>query len=360
MSGGDPEVPRHFLPVIASTISTIPTASLQFLSVHVGHRGIPPAYLKDPLSSVVLRCGPSLTEFSSPIPLSDVAITHLIHLPNLHTWHTEHPPPNYPASSLPLVFTPLKKLTLGEGAARGWLSLFNRLGNCVSPTQDVTPLSRVGGSLESLHVGNFPNPIIGVSFASIIQRFRNLTYLNVNVDCYDEVHKQCVFKMNDDSIFKLAMALPRLESLLLGYPCHRNTCHTTVACLLPISVHCARLQSLEIHLNTTNIVDDLKNISEDPRFQGLRLLRKCTLSYWDVRDMPLTLNDSGLEIVARGMMDIFPDLVCCEGWHELSWKIAELGGCTKAQADRVANGWPSQGSIVNRRLAPPSHDDHFV
>jgi len=42
--------------------------------------------------------------------------------------------------------------------------------------------------------------------------------------------------------------------------------------------------------------------------------------------MPLTLDESGLETVTRGMMDIFPDLVCCEGWDELNWKIAERGG----------------------------------
>ena len=298
MLWGDSEVPQNSLSVVASTISALPAPSLQHLSVRMCY-GIPPAYFKKSLSSVVLRCGPSLTEFSSLTPLSDAAISHLIHLPHLHTWHTKHPPPNYSASSLPLVFPPLTEFIVGDGAAPGWLSLFKRLGDCVSSTQGTAPLSRVRESLESLDIGNFPDPIIDVPFASIIRTFRNLAHLNVMIGCHREVHNgPCVFKLNNDNVSELAMALPRLDSLLLGYPCDKNTCATTVACLLPISVHCAGLQSLEIHFNTTNIVDDLKNISEDPRFQELRSLGKCALSCLEVHEIPLTIDESEFETVA--------------------------------------------------------------
>ena len=116
------------------------------------------------------------------------------------------------------------------------------------------------------------------------------------VDCHREVHNgPCVFKLNNDNVSELVMALPRLDFLLLGYPCNKNTCATTVACLLPISVHCAGLQSPEIHFNTTNIVDDLENISEDPRFQELRFLQKCALSCLEVHEIPLTIDESEFE-----------------------------------------------------------------
>jgi hypothetical protein len=39
---------------------------------------------------------------------------------------------------------------------------------------------------------------------------------------------------------------------------------------------------MEIHFNTTNIVDDSKDISENLRFQELHSLPKCTLSRLDV------------------------------------------------------------------------------
>ena len=79
-----PGIPPNHLAVIASTIIALPTSVLQSLCVDI-RRAIPPTYLKDFLSSVVLRCGPSLVEFTSPIPLSNAATNHLIRLPHLHT-----------------------------------------------------------------------------------------------------------------------------------------------------------------------------------------------------------------------------------------------------------------------------------
>ena len=335
------EVPHKVLPAITSVIAALPTPTLQDLSVDVDCHEISSAHYKDSLSSVILRCGPSFTRFSSPIPLSDSAINHLIHLPHLRIWHTEHPPPNYSASSLPLVFPPLRDFSLGEDAARGWLSLFKRLGNRVSSTQHTTPLSRIKESLESLIIESFPDLTIDVSFASTIQTFRNLNHLNVTVHCHRprDGGIQCAFKLNNESVTELAMALPQLESLLLGYPCYKNTCVTTIACLLPISVHCVKLRSLEIHFNTTDIVDDLRMISEDPRFQELRLLPKCAISRLDVYRIPLALDESEFETVANGMTDIFPYLERCDGfdgiWNGLNEKIAELQGIPLVQADRL-------------------------
>ena len=231
------------------------------------------------------------------------------------------PPPAYLAHQTPptrlFCFIPAPRLptTQGsytrEGAAPGWFSFFKRLEDRVSSTQGTMPLSRVRESLESLNIRDFPDPVIDVPFASMIQTFRNLAHLNVMVNCRDG---QCAFKLNNDDIAEFAMALPRLDSLLLGYPCDKNTCATTVACLLPISVRCPRLQSLGIHFNTTNIVDDLKNISGGPRFQELRSLRKCAISCLDFHPIPLTLDKSN------------PDLECCEGWNGVNWGLAEIRG----------------------------------
>jgi len=85
-------VPYEILPAIASTLSTLPTTALQSLWVSPLISG---SALRDPLSSVVLRCGPSLTEFISTVPLSDAAVDHLIRLPHLFTCRIEGPPPSY-------------------------------------------------------------------------------------------------------------------------------------------------------------------------------------------------------------------------------------------------------------------------
>jgi len=318
-------VPHDALPAIASAISTLPTSALQSLSVFslaFWSSMTPWGDFAISLSSVVLRCGPSLKEFTSTIPLSDAAVNHLIRLPHLRTCHIEGPPPSYSASHLPLIFPPLTEFVVRADAARGWLSLLELLGGCVAP------LSKVKESLRSLRL---PSPTIDAPFASLIQTFRNLANLNIDRSCYPRGGEgQCIFKLNNDHVTELAVALPRLELLVLGRPCFDNTCTTTVACLLSISVYCVKLRSLEIHFNTANIVDDLKGISNDLRFQELRSRPRCKLSRLDVYRIPLALNEPGFETVVNGMIDIFPSLGYCaevvrgSGWRELSERLRKV------------------------------------
>ena len=196
------EVPHDLLPATASIISALPTSVLQSISADFDHhREVPWAYFEDAFSSAVLRCGPSLTDFATPIPLSDAAMNHLIRLPHLRTWRIEHPPPNYSASSLPLGFPPLTEFTLGKGVVYEWLSLFERLEDV---TQGATPLYKVKESLESLHVEGLPSPIIDSSLTSPIRMFHNLVSLDLGAHC----HGQCSFKLNNSDVTDLAMALP--------------------------------------------------------------------------------------------------------------------------------------------------------
>ena len=320
-------VPPAILPTLVSIISTLPTLSLERLSVDTSHQTMPWAHFKDSFSSVILRCGSSFTEYDSLVPLSNAAMDHLIHLPHLHTWRIHGPPPTYSASSLPLVFPPLRELTLKKGVACGWFLLLRRLEDGAS----TTPLSKAKELLTILNVEDMPGFNIDPSSVSTIQCFRNLVHLNVDVHCPDEDEKgRCIFKLNNDNVTELAMALTQLEFLLLGHPCSKNTCLTTIACLLPISVHCSKLWELEIHFNTTNIVDDLKNTLEDPRFQQLRSLPRCPLAGLSVFRMPFSLDESdGIETVAKAMIDIFPSLGdCLYGrdlrWSRLSEEIREL------------------------------------
>ena len=164
--------PRHIVPAIASTISALPVTTLQSLyltyTVHW-------ADLEESLSSVAVRCGPSLTEFVSPIPLSGAAINHLIHLPHLRIWRLEGSPPSYSNLPLPTTFPPLTELALGRGPKRGWLSLFKYLEGGAPPGRHITPSSRVKESLTHLEFGNSPGLAINLSFTSTIQIFRSLT-----------------------------------------------------------------------------------------------------------------------------------------------------------------------------------------
>jgi len=322
-------VPPAILSTLTSIISALPTSSLELMSVDDGQPTLGWPYFKDSFSSLILRCGPSFTDYDSPVPLSDAALDHLIHLPYLRTWRIHGPPPIYPTSSLPLVFPPLRELTLAEGATRGWLPLLRRLEGGASTTQGVTPLSKTKESLKVLTIEEVSDINIDPSFVFTIQCFRNLVRLDAGESChYEYGNGKCNFKLNNDHVMELAMALTQLESLLLGRPCSENTCLTTVACLLSISIHCSKLEKLAIHFNTTNIIDDLRNISEDPRSQQLRPPQRRPLMSLDVDRMPLRLDESDLETVAKGMVDIFPSLKRCKGlergWDEISGQIKEL------------------------------------
>ena len=316
---GPSTISKNLLPSLASSISSLPASALRSLWIsHV----MPSRDLENSISSIVLRCGPLLTHITSAIPLSDAAVNHLIQLPSLRIWIIEGPPPNYSNSSLPPVFPPLKHFTLREGVTRKWLSLFQRLEDRAAAAPGVTPLSRLKESLESLNIGGYPGPIIDSSFTSPIRMFRNIIRLGVRACCHSD---RCNFKLNNNDVTELVMALPQLEDLILGFPCPQNTCVTTAACLLPISVYCVRLRELEIHFNTTRIADDLESIPMDPGFPELRSLPRCKLGRLRAHEMPLVLDMSDFQAVVDWMRDIFPSIQGIEGppgtWSELSRKL---------------------------------------
>ena len=98
--GLKPGAPRDTPPTIISAISTLPTSTLRSLHMAVGY-DVPSTHFTDSFSSLVLRCGPSLTKFACRAPLSDAAVNHLIHLPHLRSWWTNYPPPNSITSAPP-------------------------------------------------------------------------------------------------------------------------------------------------------------------------------------------------------------------------------------------------------------------
>ena len=207
------------------------------------------------------------------------------------------------------------------GAAHGWLSLFRRLETRVSSAQVTAPLSRVKESLKYLNLKGLSGLIIDASFTSPIQLFHNLVDLTIPVLCHPD-QGRCTFELNNNNIAGLVVALPRLESLFLGRPCSNNSCTTTVACLLIISVHCTKLQELEIHFNTANVIRDFEDLSED--YQELLSLPRCALRRLNIHRIPLTLDGPGFEAVVNGISSIFPSLELLVGVGQVWNWTAEL------------------------------------
>ena len=126
--------------------------------------------------------------------------------------------------------------------------------------------------------------------------------------------------MTDDDMEGLTAELPRLKGLELGIPCPSNSCNTTVASLLPISVHCLDLTTIGAHFNTRTIVGDVQRLLNEGvgREKAKRKLRGLTVGC-----SPLEVSEDDAETVAMAFKVIFPfledfDSLGFNGWDEVN------------------------------------------
>jgi len=116
-------IPRDFdyVLLVEDVIPCLPT-SLEELSLTCGPwKGEP---LRNVISSLVRRCGPSLRSFSSNTRLSEKAVYHLSRLPSLRSWTVAGEPPQ---KFSPATFPALNELRLKQGAIP-WLHLLAACG----------------------------------------------------------------------------------------------------------------------------------------------------------------------------------------------------------------------------------------
>jgi hypothetical protein len=310
---GRPYIPWGQLAAIVRIISFLPT-SLEHLSLMCGQGVEGP--LEDVMSSLVLRCGPSLRSFGTCVPLSEAAIHHLMQLPNLRCWITvQGPPPTVPIS----IFPSLEELRLNEQAALPWLYLL------ASPEEGIlrngSVPTNIRETLKSLHCTR--STIVDSTLLSSILKFRNLVELCVRTFCYNP--NECTFRLTDDNVENLAATLPRLKTLYLGEPCRLNSCDVTVASLMSISIHCLDLTVLETHFNTLTIVDDMQRLLDGGSGRDKVKCKLRTLGVWD---LPFEVRGEDIETVAMGFRVIFPCLTNFPGyggrWYKLKSKLGDL------------------------------------
>ena len=299
---------------LVQIVSVLPT-SLEGLTIMCGLEE--EKYLKDAISTFICRCGSSLRDFCSRVPLSETAIHRITQLPNLRSWTIVQGPPRIVP---PSIFPSLKELRLLEQAALKWLPLFASHEGAILQN-DFTPATSHADTRETLRFLTCLNdtPLDSTLLSSIL-KFRNLVTLYINTYCSEE--EGCVFRLTDDGMGDLAAALPRLKCLQLGRPCCSSSCNTTVASLLSISTHCLDLTVLETHFNTLTIVGDMEHLLG----KGLgRNKAKCELRNFVVGYSPLEVGGEDIDIVVTGFKFIFPcltDFTDYGGhWRRLSSKL---------------------------------------
>ena len=277
---------------------------------------------------MIQRCGDSLESLS--VPLGEAAAHHVMGLKNLRVWKNVSSPPPI-ALPLSTSFPPLQMLVLNGKDAHGWVPWLARRERRISDSRG-KPIEHAGLKATLTHLEFCAWVHIDATFTSPCSLFRNLTFLSVQSNCGKTV--DCAFSLTDQDVARLSAALPRLEVLMLGFPCSTNTCRTTIACLLALSVHCKGLHQLRMHLDTTNLIGDVRSLSEDPHFRDLASLQtRCCLGAFHAGSMPFphTTSDEDIVTIAAGFINIFPSLVDVNsyiglGWTLLCLKVHELQG----------------------------------
>lgn len=301
---------------LAAAVAALPT-SLRELTLRVNHACLGSDELKKEVSHAVQRCGRTLTHLEVDVELSALAIHRVMQLPDLRTWKVYR-------SLLPATLTSLSETTYSEPT---YLPALRLLALSATNTHDwitflASPFPTVNGvrsTLTELHLSG--NHALDPTLLAQICAFTNLTRLDVGCSCPEE---ECAFTLTDDDLSRLSISLPRLEWLMLGHQCDKNTCKTTFRSLLFLSTRCPKLAFVSIHFNTTQIAQDIKSLFETGD-SGVKKLRdcptRCQVKTFFVYQTPLPLKGPDeLDVVKRGFLNVFPQLKDIARRHGRTWQ----------------------------------------
>lgn len=297
---------------LSAAIVALPT-SLREFTLHISSAGLENDELKEEILRTVHRCGPILTHLEIDVELPAVMTHHVTELPKLRTWkvHGNLPPATHaPSSEAATCLPAISSLALAATNSHDWVTFL---------TAPHPKMTAVRSTLTDLDLSDHPN--VNPTFIAQVCVFTNLTRLNVGSSCPDN---RCAFTLTDGDMSDLSLTLPRLEWLMLGHPCDRNTCRTTVKSLLFLSARCPSLEFISIHFNTVQIVQDIRSLFETAD-SSVRELResstRCRAATLSVSQTPLPLAGSDeLEVVKRGFLEIFPQLRGISRKYGRTWR----------------------------------------
>ena len=215
-----------------------------------------------------------------------------------------NPPPT--TLPFPTTFPPIQEFTLSTGNSCRWIPW---LAQREERTPDAQYFPPEYASLQTtlIRLTFRMSFIVDTAFISPLSHFPNLVSLVVELRCWPNYY----FSLTNRDVTQLSAALPRLEWLDLGLSCSLNSSpDTTVSCLLALSVHCKYSRGVWIHFNATNLVDDIRFLSEDPDLRGLReLLTRSPLKRFYAGSLRFpNVTDRDITTIAEGFMDIFPSI----------------------------------------------------
>lgn len=297
---------------LSTAVAALP-AFLREFTLCISPAGLGSDELKEEVLYMVHRCGPVLTHLEIDVELPAIMVHHIIGLPNLHTWGVfgNMPPTTLAPPSKSINYLPsLRSLTLTATNTHDWAVFL------ASPHSTMYSIRSTLTTLN-LRGRHDVDPIL----ISQICAFTNLTHLDVGCSCPKD---RCIFALSDDDISNLSLALPRLERLMLGHQCDKNTCQTTFRSLLFLSARCPSLAFISIHFNTVQIARDIQSMMEtgDPSVKELRESpTRCQVVTPSVFQTPLSLvGPNELDVVKKGFLNVFPQLKGISRRYGRAWE----------------------------------------
>jgi len=235
---------------------------------------------------------------STGSPSTDAAWEHLASLPGLESLWVYNTPSAKISNSISygLTFPALKRMgVVVDDEDQHWPSLSPLLGSSLLrritiearrgiecgdvPSQVTFAMleAKLQRSVDNLTITGFDPTYL--TFLSHLKPSKSLKTLECIIQCRGS--QQCVCPLEDSDIEKLASALPQLVTLRLGHRCEHSPYHTTIKSMISLSTHCLSLETLYLHCDLTNIVEDVKTVSgePDPRLEIRSLCPLSSLSY---------------------------------------------------------------------------------
>lgn len=332
-------VPNAPTLTVALTITRLPALCPHIISLVLNPLPRNPA-ITEVVSEMLLTCNPNTLQLLSvDSPLTEDARGVVYRLPRLYNLSVLIQGP----VSLPPVELPnLETICLEWNSGFDWLEGFR--GATIRKLESITfrPTgAQIDGFLEE-----FQSVALTISAQETLSKFsfytsqswtpnysslfvfKRLTKLEVEFSC----HIGCSSTVDDDTVIKLAEAMPGLKILRLGGPPCRVVTGVTFKGLVSLALRCPQLSELCVHLQANKLADATYPLypSEPTTFVSRT---ECALT--DLQVGSTRLAEQAALAVGISLLQLFPELVNIKYTNSPWKKVADVVRLSRRIGGRI-------------------------
>ena len=313
-------------PYHLAVVSLIPTRHLAHLRLDLIPSGNENSFL-EALRNLLDEASETLRSVRLDGEISTTIFDKLLRLHNLRYLSVKLP--QAPISPLEVAFPYLEKLVVWSREVSPWLHILEKIPNPALQRFKITfsedsPPTDFQALCHSLICANKEQTLTSIkcsweraiTITEVELRpllpFARLTKLVLLSRCYGE----CTVQLEDPFICTLAIALPRLETLIIGDALCDAVTQVTVESLVELSANCVNLDFLQLHVDATNIPSRGTRVNSQIRKSS------CKLRTLSVGSRPLPPHHDDILLVTFVIIHLFPHVEnvfgAGEGWEKVN------------------------------------------